>query len=373
MVKFRQLARNSARDAGERAMLHGATHRFYSMTCRQNVVYFHDTFNFIILTFTLAFIMKTILCFFLLAFIALPSIAAAPRRDASVIEKPVTLRTSTGNIYGTLTLPRTGKKFPVALIIAGSGPTDRNGNNQMMKNNSLKLLAAELSKAGIAVLRYDKRGIGESKAAGKIEADLRFEDYVNDAKAWVQLLKHDKHFTQCIVIGHSEGSLIGMLAADSADKFISIAGPGESADQLIKTQLKPQAKQVQDLCYPILDSLKSGKTVENVPPMLNAFFRLSVQPYLISWFKYDPQREIKKLSIPVMILQGTNDLQVTVEDANRLSRAKPDARLIFIDNMNHIFRVVAVDNSANAATYNNASLPISSNLISRITTFIAGK
>ena len=161
-------------------------------------------------------------------------------------------------------------------------------------------------------MRYDKRGIAESKGAGKSETDLRFDDYVNDAKEWTQLLKKDKRFSKVIVIGHSEGSLIGMIAGTTADKFISIAGAGQSADKILKEQLSSQPKEVQDLSFPMIDSLKNGKTIDNVPPMLNSLFRPTVQPYMISWFKYDPQNEIKKLSILTLILQGTTDIQVSV-------------------------------------------------------------
>ncbi len=294
----------------------------------------------------------------------------AESTDTTFIETQIILQTKTGQIFGTLTTPEKFDKIPVALIIAGSGPTDRDCNNPMMKNDAYKKLASGLAENNIASLRYDKRGIAESKEAGKNESDLRFDDYVNDAKEWIQLLKQDKRFSKVIVIGHSEGSLIGMVASTNADKFISIAGPGQSADKIIKEQLSSQPKEVQDLSFPIIDSLTNGKTVDNVNPMLAALFRQSVQLYMISWFKYDPQIEIQKLTIPVLIIQGTNDIQVTVEDAKRLSKANPNSQLLLIDKMNHILRTVVGDKHANVATYNNASLPIADELIKNITSFI---
>ncbi|WP_176699268.1 alpha/beta hydrolase [Flavobacterium crassostreae] len=314
--------------------------------------------------------MKKINIFIALLLFATLTVKASIIKDTISIESKIILQTKTGEIYGTLTTPEKFDKIPVALIIAGSGPTDRDGNNPMMKNNSLKILASELSKNGIATLRYDKRGIAESKGAGKSESDLRFDDYVNDAKEWIQLLKKDKRFSIVIVIGHSEGSLIGMIAGTSVDKFISIAGAGQSADKIIKEQLSSQPKVVQDLSFPIIDSLKSGKTIDNVPPMLNSLFRPTVQPYMISWFKYDPQNEIKKLFIPTLVLQGTNDIQVSIEDAKRLSNANPKAELVLINNMNHIFRIIDGDKQANIATYNKGDLPISNELVKSITTFI---
>jgi len=205
---------------------------------------------------------------------------------------------------------------------------------------------------------------------GKNESDLRFEDYVNDAKEWIQFLRQDKRFSKIIVIGHSEGSLIGMIAANTADKFVSIAGVGQPAYKTIKEQMSAQPQEVLDLCYPILDSLTKGKTVDNVNPKINYLFRPSVQPYLISWFKYDPQSEIQKLTIPILIIQGTYDIQVSVEDAKRLSNANLKAQLILIDKMNHILRSVDGDRQANIATYNNASLPLVDDLVKDITSFI---
>lgn len=295
---------------------------------------------------------------------------ASTGSDTTIVETKITLQTKTGDLFGTLTTPEKFNKVPVALIIAGSGPTDRDGNNPMMKNNSLKMLAAELSKNGIATLRYDKRGIAESKASGKSEADLRFDDYVNDAKDWIQLLKQDKRFSKVIIIGHSEGSLIGMMAGAHATKFISVAGAGQSADKILKVQLSTQPKVVQDLCFPIIDSLKNGKTVENVNPMLFSLFRPAVQPYMISWFKYDPQVEIKKLTIPVLIVQGTNDIQVSVDDARRLSAANPKAKLVLIEKMNHVFKLVEGDRQANLATYSNPVLSVADELVESISKFI---
>ncbi len=314
---------------------------------------------------------KIKLLFPIFLFLSITSFAGTA--DTSYVETPITLQTKTGQIFGTLTTPTTFKKIPIALFIAGSGPTDRDCNGPNLKNDAYKKLAQELAGQHIASLRYDKRGIAASKDAGKSESELRFEDFINDAKEWIALLKKDKRFSKIIVIGHSEGSLIGMIAAGNANKFISIAGAGQSADKILKLQLNTQAEAVQDLCFPIIDSLRAGKMVENVNPMLSSLFRESVQPYLISWFKYDPTVEIRKLKIPVMIIQGTNDIQVTVDDATLLSKAKPKSKLVLIEKMNHIFRLVDGDRVANIKTYSDPTLPISGELVKSITHFIEKK
>jgi uncharacterized protein len=290
-------------------------------------------------------------------------------------EKTVLLKTATGNIEGSLTIPDSNVQKTVVLIIAGSGPTDRDGNTMGMKNNSLKMLAAELNKNGIASLRYDKRGIGNSRDAGIKEADLRFENYINDVKGWISYLKNEQKFNKIVVIGHSEGSLIGIIASmdKNVNKFVSLAGAGEPADRILRAQLKNQPPSVTIQINAILDELVKGKTVDNTPPELNSILRKSVQPYMISWFKYDPQKEIAKLKIPALIIQGTTDIQVTSNDAKKLSTAQPKAKLILIDGMNHILKQAPLDQNMNIATYTQPELPLKKELIDNLIPFILAK
>ena len=289
-------------------------------------------------------------------------------------EKIITLRTVTGNLEGTLMLPGQNSSRSVALIIAGSGPTDRDGNNMGMENNSLKMLASELSKNGIASLRYDKRGIGKSRDAGVKESDLRFENYFNDAKDWINYLRNEAKFNTIVVIGHSEGSLIGMIASQNPNvsKFISVAGAGQCADKIIREQLKNQPPAISIAVNSILDNLAKGKTVDNTPVELNSLFRQSVQSYMISWIKYDPQKEITKLKIPILLLQGTTDIQVSIDDAKRLARAQPKAKLLIVEGMNHILKQAPSDRQLNIATYSDPNLPLKKELSNAILSFIKG-
>jgi hypothetical protein len=287
----------------------------------------------------------------------------------------ISLETNTGKIEGTLLCPVDAKAVPVVLIIAGSGPTDRNGNNPMMTNNSLKMLAEGLFENNIASVRYDKRGVGLSNNAGLQESDLRFENYVDDAKGWVDLLAKDARFSEIIVLGHSEGSLIGMIASQNKEvkKYISLAGVGVPAGELLKEQLKAQPAFVLDQALPIIEKLERGDTEENIPPMLYSLFRTSVQPYLISWFKYNPQKEIEKLSIPVLILQGTTDIQVSVSDAEKLANANKKAERQLIEGMNHILKKAGSDRQKNIQTYNMPDLPLKKELIDILIKFIVEK
>jgi pimeloyl-ACP methyl ester carboxylesterase len=286
-----------------------------------------------------------------------------------------TLQTSTGELSGTLTVPILKGTFPVALIIAGSGPTDRNGNNAQMKNNSLQLLAHELAAQGIASIRYDKRGIGASKGALISEENLRFENYVEDSKAWASELKADPRFNKLIIIGHSEGSLIGILACEQADVFVSLAGAGRPIDVILKEQLAVQLKGEKKLLRAAnegISKLKEGKLVEDAPVELFGLFRPSVQPYMMSWMKYDPAVEISNLKIPIVIVQGTTDLQVQVNDAELLHAASVGSRYILIEGMNHIFKMAPSDREKNIETYSKPELPILQELIRAICNSVQG-
>lgn len=291
---------------------------------------------------------------------------------ADAADSDITLSTPTGSIFGTLTLPAGAGPFPVTLIIAGSGPTDRNGNSgAALNSDTYKLLAAALAKDGIASVRYDKRGVGASAAAAPSESDLRFDTYVDDAVAWVTMLHADKRFSHVTVAGHSEGSLIGMLAAQrgSVASFVSLEGAGRPAPAVLREQLKPKLPpELYAQADAAITQLQQGKTVANPPPELNALFRPSVQPYLISWFKYDPAVEIGKVHVPITIVQGTADIQVTMEDAQALKRGAPSAQLLVVDGMNHMLKYFPDNSSVQAALkgYQDPTLPVDSKVISAV-------
>lgn len=276
-------------------------------------------------------------------------------------------------LYATLTAPETKKKVPVVLIIAGSGPTDRNGNSVAGVNcNTYLMLAEELKARGIACVRYDKRGIAESKTPGVSEASVRFDDMVDDAAGFVKKLKADGRFSKVYIAGHSEGSLIGMIVAskEKIDGFISLAGAGEPANKILDRQLSAQSEELSAKAHPILEKLSSGQTVQCDEPDLMNLFRPSVQPYLISWFKYDPATVIKSLKMPVLIIQGNTDLQVSVSDAALLHKALPAAQYKVLDQMTHTLKVGAADITANQVTYTDPGAPLHPELMLALANFI---
>jgi alpha-beta hydrolase superfamily lysophospholipase len=307
--------------------------------------------------------------------VAPPGGAPQPLPAGTPTEGAVRLETPTGAVHGALLLPARRGPMPVALLVAGSGPTDRDGNNTLLpgQNNSLKLLAEQLAAQGIASVRYDKRGVAASASATLQEADLRFDTYVDDAAAWVRKLRQDPRFSAVAVIGHSEGSLIGMRAAHNAaaDAFVSIAGIARTAPQVLRDQLRPQLPApLWEQSERILRALEAGRTADSVPPALGVLYRPSVQPYLISWFRYDPAREIARLQMPVLIVQGTTDVQVPVAEARALHAASPAAEFAVIEGMNHVLKAVPADPARQQASYSDPTLPVVPELIDRIVLFI---
>lgn len=309
----------------------------------------------------------------LLSFLVL-ACACALAAAQSPSEVEIVLDTPTGKLAGSLLLPKAGGPLPVALIIAGSGPTDRDGNSTMIagRNDSLRLLARALAASGIASVRYDKRGIGASAAAMTSESALRFETYIDDAAAWIARLKGDPRFSAVAVVGHSEGALIGMAAAKHAGAaaFVSIAGVGTPLPAILRRQLAgklPPALLAENAR--ILSALERGEEVDQVPPALAMLYRPSVQPYLISQFRYLPAERIAALQVPVLIVQGTTDIQVGVEDARALKRASPGARLEIVEGMNHVLKLVPAD-GAQLASYGDPALPLAPALASSVTSFL---
>lgn len=307
---------------------------------------------------------------FLLSLFLLPRIILAQLISA---EKDIVLKTSSGTLDGTLIGNNTDV---VAIIIAGSGPTDRYGNNVMgIKANSYKMLADVLYTNKITSLLYDKRGIGQSASAMIKEADLRFSDYIKDVSDWIALLKKDYLFKKVILIGHSEGALIASAVAKEnpqVNGIVLLAGMGRDFSEVITEQLKrnpnnPQA--VIDESSAILDSLKQGLLVKQIPNYFNSMYRASVQPYLISMLKYSPTQLVKSINIPLIIIQGDADKQVTVADAELLSSANPKAAKVIIQNMNHVLKTVK-DDQDNQLSYTEPNRPLDAELIRYVIGFI---
>lgn len=272
-------------------------------------------------------------------------------------------------IEGTLLTPKTGSSSLV-ILVPGSGPVDRNGNQSFMKNDSFKKLAAELSEKGIATYRYDKR-ILQMRDLGIKEEDIRFEDFITDVSSVIEHFRKSNQYKNIIVLGHSQGSLVGMVAAkDKADAFISIAGAAEPIDSIIVDQIAGQMPGLKENVQQTFKEMRETGSSKNYNPMLEMIFRPSVQPFILSWMQYDPQEELKKLDMPVLLINGSNDLQVKEDQAEKLHSAKPSAQLVILDKMNHVFRKIEGDDLENSKSYNDAGLPLHPELVPVIADFI---
>jgi alpha/beta superfamily hydrolase len=273
-------------------------------------------------------------------------------------------------IDGTLLVPKDINKPKLAIIIADYGPTDRNGNQNFSNNNSLKKLAVSLTNDGIATFRYDKR-IVKQILKKKIDAKISFDDFVTDAISVIDYFKTDTNYSKIYIIGHGQGSLVGMLAAkDRADGFISIAGTSQSIDEVITEQIGAMDPSLIKETKKAFESLKQGKLTNDYPQALGTIFRADVQPFIMNWMQYHPQEIIKTLEIPKLILNGTKDLQVSEEEAKLLAEASDNAELEIIANMNHVLFMIDGDELENSKSYNESFRTISEALVATISKFI---
>ena len=274
-------------------------------------------------------------------------------------------------VDGTLLRPDTSDKIPLVIIIGGSGPTDRNGNQQMMENNSLRFLAEGLYTNNIASFRYDKRIIKQMKQRILSEKAIRFDEFIEDAIEATDFFIKGGEFSKIYIIGHSQGSLVGMIAAqDRADGFISIAGAGQQIDDVIVAQLVKQAPGLEENARQAFDDLRVNGVAVNYSPGLASIFRKDIQPFILSWMQYDPKVEIARLDIPTLIINGDKDLQVQVSEAEILFKAQPKAQYEIIPKMNHILKKIEGDDIENSKSYNQYNLPIMPEAIEIISSFI---
>lgn len=264
---------------------------------------------------------------------------------------------------------------PLVILIAGSGPTDRNGNNSQMTNNSLKMLSEMLVENGYACLRYDKRAIGESKLEDFDQRKMNFDYFVSDVSAWVEKYAADVRFHQIVLAGHSQGSLVALLAAKdnkNVDAVISLAGAGQPIQEILKKQLKPQLSiQLQGVVFAKLDTLAAGDTLQITPDYLHSIMHPSIQNFMISWMKYDPAKVIGELKIPVLIINGSTDIQVDVEEAKLLSEGNPNATLKIIKKMNHVLKYIkSKDLEPQLEVYGDPDLPLHEKLTKELLAFL---
>ncbi len=303
--------------------------------------------------------------------IVLLFLAACKEPPTPPVVLPTSEQISNNKIVGTLLSTSTADQL--VIIVAGSGPTDRNGNNTSGLNTDMyKQLADSLIASNIATFRYDKRGISASAAAVTNPSLVTIDDFAADVTNWVNLFQKNTKWKSIYIIGHSEGSLLGILAAQKTKitGFVSLAGAGQNISQIILKQnevagaSKAQLEEIKSK----FDSLQKGFTLKYVPDYLNSLFHPDIQLLIKSWDAYHPSTELKKITCKVAIFQGTNDAQIAVSEAQLLRNAQPNANFALLKDMTHTLKIG--DNTYNNTTYTDSKIPLSKELVREIRNFL---
>jgi len=308
--------------------------------------------------------MRTTTVIVALAVLGLAAMSARVSAEEAVIR--------VGAIDAVLTTPADVEKPPVALLIAGSGSTDRDGNGPQIKPATLKKLAEQLAARQIATLRYDKRGAGGWKPEFGRPEDFRFKDYVDDAVALVDYLRGSGRFSKIILAGHSEGGLVAILTARRVpiDRLVLLATSARRQGDLLKAQLEKTV--APDRFAPIakaIDAIMSGQIVDPTPPGLS--IPPSMQPGIASAFLEDPIDPLKQIILPILIVGGGRDRQLPRLDLVALAAAAPAAKTLWLPGMNHVLVDVA-DEADDIAAYNQPERPLDPDMIESVAAFIAG-
>jgi pimeloyl-ACP methyl ester carboxylesterase len=305
--------------------------------------------------------------------------AALAAANAAPVQSYVEAPGPMGPLKGTMLAPASGRA-PMILVIPGSGPTDRDGNNPFgLKAASYKLLAEDLAARGIGTVRIDKRGMFASSMAVADANAVTIDDYVTDVGAWIASIRKQTGVPCVWVLGHSEGGLVALAAAQKVPDIcglVLISAAGRPLGEVLRMQLRanPANAPVLDQAMSAIDNLEAGKRfdVTGMNPALLSLFAPQIQGFLISVFSYDPARLISTITKPMLILQGERDLQVSVADAERLKQAAPQAKLVLLPNTNHVLKTVTTDDRrANSATYADPSLPLAPGVVDAVANFVA--
>lgn len=273
-------------------------------------------------------------------------------------------------LTGELIVPEIEGEMPVVLIIAGSGPTDMDGNSMAgVSANSYLYLAEELEKQGIASLRYNKRILGNAIS----EEDLSVDDFIADAKYLTEMLQDDTRFSSVYLIGHSQGALIAEVVASDldVDGLVLLAGAGRPIDEVMMDQLVGQVDAATLLVIEnIFTEMKAGNVVKDIAPQLQSLVRESVQPFLMSWMAYDPIQILDKIDEPILAIFGSEDIQIGNKEVEVFEASSKISDIVVLDGMNHVLKKTGSDRNENIATYSNPDLPIHESLIDVLVDFI---
>lgn len=306
-----------------------------------------------------------------LAFAA--ALALAPAATA-----PIAVAGPLAPLQGTLSMPA-GKPRAVVVIVPGSGPTDRDGNNPLgVSAAPYRLLAEGLGEAKVATVRFDKRGMFASRAAIADPNAVTIGEYAADVRAWARAARAKAGLPCAWILGHSEGGLVALAAAQQPEGIcglVLVSSLGRPLGAVLRDQLRanPANAPVLDQALAALASVEDGRRVDvsGMNPGLLPLFAPQVQGFLIDFLRYDPPKLAAATRVPMLVVQGDRDLQVGLADAKALAAANPRAKLVVIAGANHVLKQVAsAERSANFATYGDPSLPLAPGIVDAIAAFV---
>lgn len=321
--------------------------------------------------------MKSFLTTFAAALVLCLHLGVAPA--VAGVESFVTVPGPQGPLKGTMLAPATGPHRAVVVIIPGSGPTDRDGNSALgVRASTYRLLAEELADRGVTSIRIDKRGMFASAAAIPEANQVTIADYAVDAHAWAAEAKRLTGARCAWLLGHSEGSLVALAAAQDPKDIcglVLVAGAGRKLSDVLREQLRsnPANAPLLPEAMKAIDDLEAGRRVEvaGMNQALLPLFNPAVQNFVINAFSYDPATLVREFRGPVLVVQGATDLQVGMVDAQRLAGARPHVKLVTLEGVNHVLKAAPVDRRANVATYTDPSLPLAPGVADEISSFIS--
>lgn len=288
---------------------------------------------------------------------------------AQITSEEILIKNNDIELPGTLTF--SAEKQPLIIWIHGSGNVDRNGNQAGVNINAnyIKQFRDAVNKNKIAFFSFDKRTANSKNMEFLKRNGVLFSDFILDAKKVVNHFKNDRRFSQIILVGHSQGSLIAMNALENVDKYISLAGAGETVDKVLVKQLMAQNPLIGTIAKKHFTELAETDSIKEVNPFLLSIFSKPNQPFFKSWMVVNPPEILKEVKIPILILNGDKDTQVMVSDAEKLHASNLKSELVIIKNMNHVLKDILKEED-NLKSYYSADYPLSEKLITTIVTFI---
>jgi pimeloyl-ACP methyl ester carboxylesterase len=296
-----------------------------------------------------------------------PTKPATRKPPEGVAEEPLDVERPKGKLRGVLWRPLQAAKPPLVVFVAGSGPTDRDGNATVgLNTDCYRLLAEALAKAGVASLRFDKRGVGASDPFD--EPSLTLDEYAGDVAAWLKWARSGDRFGKVTILGHSQGGLIALVLAQTQppDALLLVATPGRPLWQVLHEQLArqiqgEQLKQLDDL----IAALRDGKPVTAWPPEHAALFRPSIEKLWRSELALDPAKLVARLKLPITVVQGETDMQVGVDDAKRLAGARKQTQLVLLPRVNHVLKEEAA-RALPQASYGDPAHPLGPGVVDAV-------